>query len=36
MRAKNLIISEVPSRRISLMTTFISSSTFKSRQMSLI
>ncbi len=36
MRTKNRIISEVPSRRISPTTTYISSSTFKSRQMSLI
>ena len=36
MRTRNLIISEVPSRRISPTTTYISSSAFRSRQMSLI
>jgi len=35
-RTRNLIISEVPSRRISPTTTYISSSTYKSRQMRLI
>jgi len=36
MRTRNLIISEVPSRRISPTTTYISSSAFRSHQMSLI
>jgi hypothetical protein len=36
MRTRNLIISEVPSRRISPTTTSISSSAYRSRQMSLI
>jgi hypothetical protein len=35
-RTRNLIISEVPSRRISPTITYISSSTFKSHQMRLI
>ena len=36
MRTRNLIISEVLSRRISPTTTYISSSAFKTHQMSLI
>lgn len=35
-RTRNLIILEVPSRRISPTTTYINSSTFKSHQMRLI